>query len=48
MNLKTEKVKNDFSKRLHMAMDNAQLPLRGRARILSQTFDVSDKGAGNG
>lgn len=46
MNLKTEKVKNDFSKRLHMAMDNAQLPLRGRARILSQTFGISDKGAG--
>lgn len=46
MNIKTEKVKNDFSKRLHIAMDNAKLPLRGRGRILSQTFGVSDKGAG--
>lgn len=46
MNTQTEKVKIDFSKRLHAAMDSAGYPVRGRARILSKEFSVSDKGAG--
>lgn len=46
MTIHTDKVKEDFSKRLHTAMDAAGYPARGRARILSQKFSVSDKGAG--
>ncbi|WP_228269867.1 hypothetical protein [Acinetobacter calcoaceticus] len=46
MTNKTDKVKLDFAKRLHKAMDIAGYPIRGRARILSQEFKISDKGAG--
>ncbi|ENW92785.1 S24 family peptidase [Acinetobacter dispersus] len=42
---KTDKVKEDFAKRLHQAMDIKGYPMRGRARILSKEFEVSDKGA---
>ena len=43
---KTDKVKEDFAKRLHQAMDARSYPIRGRARILSKEFGISDKGAG--
>jgi SOS-response transcriptional repressor LexA len=46
MTVHTEKVKEEFSKRLHKAMDAAGYPIRGRARVLSQKFSISDKGAG--
>lgn len=46
MNTHTDKVKVDFSKRLHQAMDASGYPVRGRARILSKQFSISDKGAG--
>lgn len=46
MTNKTDKVKADFAKRLHKAMDIAGYPIRGRARILSREFKISDKGAG--
>src|SRR5690606_22012823 len=46
MTIHTDKVKEEFSKRLHTAMDSAGYPIRGRARVLSQKFSVSDKGAG--
>lgn len=46
MTVHTDKVKEEFSKRLHTAMDAAGYPVRGRARILSQKFSISDKGAG--
>lgn len=46
MTNKTDKVKADFAKRLHKAMDSAGYPVRGRARILSREFKISDKGAG--
>lgn len=46
MSTKTDKVKEDFAKRLHEAMDAKDYPLRGRARILSKEFNISDKGAG--
>ena len=46
MTIHTDKVKEDFSKRLHNAMDAAGYPVRGRARVLSKQFSISDKGAG--
>ncbi|ENW05266.1 LexA family protein [Acinetobacter beijerinckii] len=46
MTVHTDKVKEEFSKRLHTAMDAAGYPVRGRARVLSQKFSISDKGAG--
>ncbi|MHA3081913.1 LexA family protein [Acinetobacter sp. ANC 5383] len=46
MNTGTDKVKAEFAKRLHTAMDAAGYPVRGRARVLSKHFSVSDKGAG--
>ncbi|WP_288364765.1 hypothetical protein [uncultured Acinetobacter sp.] len=46
MNSQVDKVKDEFAKRLHKAMDMAGYPVRGRARILSQKFQISDKGAG--
>lgn len=46
MSLQIEKVKEDFARRLHKAMDKKGYPQRGRARILSKKFDISDKGAG--
>lgn len=39
-------VKQAFARRLHEAMDIKGYAKRGRARILSQKFEVSDKGAG--
>lgn len=46
MNTPIDKVKEDFAKRLNEAMDLKGYPVRGRARILSKEFDISDKGAG--
>lgn len=46
MNTRTDKAKLDFAKRLHKGMDLAGYPVRGRARVLSQEFGISDKGAG--
>ena len=46
MNNKTDEVKLAFSQRLHEAMDAQGYSKRGRARILSKEFGVSDKGAG--
>ena len=46
MNNKTDEVKLVFSQRLHEAMDAQGYSKRGRARILSKEFGVSDKGAG--
>lgn len=46
MNSSTEKIKEEFAKRIHKAMDDKNYPVRGRARVLSREFDVSDKGAG--
>jgi transcriptional regulator with XRE-family HTH domain len=41
-----EKVKEEFAGRLNLAMDEKGYPVRGRARVLSKEFSVSDKGAG--
>jgi len=41
-----DKVKEGFAKRINEAMDLKGYPMRGRARILSKQFEVSDKGAG--
>lgn len=46
MNTRTDKAKLEFAKRLHQGMDLVGHPVRGRARILSREFDISDKGAG--
>lgn len=46
MTAQTDLVKQEFAKRLHQAMDEALYPIRGRARILSREFNISDKGAG--
>mgnify|MGYP000010384301 FL=1 len=46
MNTSTDKIKEDFAKRLNEAMDLKGYPVRGRARILSKEFEISDKGAG--
>ncbi|MDA3556644.1 S24 family peptidase [Acinetobacter sp. AOR15_HL] len=46
MTSQTDLVKQEFAKRLHKAMDKASYPLRGRARVLSKEFNISDKGAG--
>lgn len=40
-----DSVKQEFAKRLHKALDAAGYPARGRARILSREFNISDKGA---
>lgn len=45
MTTQTDKVKEEFAKRLHQGMDSAGYPIRGRARILSRQFNISDKGA---
>ncbi|WP_252512235.1 LexA family protein [Acinetobacter bereziniae] len=39
-------IKQEFAQRLHKAMDAVGYPSRGRARILSREFNISDKGAG--
>ena len=46
MNIKTDEVKQAFAERLHEAMDAQGYSKRGRARVLSKEFGVSDKGAG--
>lgn len=45
MNTQVDKVKEEFAKRLHKSMDLQNYPLRGRARILSKEFGISDKAA---
>lgn len=46
MDTRTEKVKEEFAKRINEAMGAKGYPVRGRARILSKEFNISDKGAG--
>ncbi|WP_235953673.1 helix-turn-helix transcriptional regulator [Acinetobacter terrae] len=46
MNTQMDKIKEDFAKRINEAMELKGYPVRGRARILSKEFEVSDKGAG--
>ncbi len=46
MNTPMDKVKEDFAKRINEAMELKGFPVRGRARVLSKEFEVSDKGAG--
>jgi len=46
MNTPTDKIKEDFAKRINEAMELKGFPVRGRARVLSKEFEVSDKGAG--
>lgn len=46
MTSQTDLVKQEFARRLHKAMDAAAYPIRGRARVLSREFNISDKGAG--
>lgn len=46
MNNNPNDVKQAFAERLHKAMDKNDYPKRGRARVLSQKFGISDKGAG--
>lgn len=46
MSIITDKVKSDFAQRLNQAMDEKGYPVRGRANVLSQIFDISNKGAG--
>lgn len=46
MNTPTDRIKEDFAKRLSEAMDLKGYPVRGRARVLSKEFEISDKGAG--
>lgn len=46
MNTPMDKMKEDFAKRINEAMELKGFPIRGRARVLSKEFEVSDKGAG--
>lgn len=46
MTSQIDSVKQEFAQRLHKAMDAVGYPARGRARILSREFNISDKGAG--
>lgn len=46
MTISADKIKEDFAKRINEAMDKKNYPIRGRARILSKEFGISDKGAG--
>ncbi|MEC8568415.1 MAG: transcriptional regulator, partial [Pseudomonadota bacterium] len=46
MSSSVEKVKEEFARRLNEAMDAKEYPKRGRAKILSTEFKISDKGAG--
>jgi|GEM_PF-4152852 len=46
MTSQIDSVKQEFAQRLHKAMDAVGYPVRGRARILSREFNISDKGAG--
>lgn len=45
MNTQVHKVKEEFAMRLQKSMDLKSYPLRGRARILSKEFGISDKAA---
>lgn len=45
MTTQVDKVKEEFAKRLHKGMDMQNYPLRGRARVLSKEFGISDKAA---
>lgn len=46
MAIYADKIKEEFAQRINYAMDNKNYPIRGRARVLSKEFGVSDKGAG--
>lgn len=46
MNTPADKIKEEFAKRINQAMEAKNYPVRGRARILSKEFGISDKGAG--
>lgn len=46
MNTPADKIKEEFAKRINQAMEAKNYPIRGRARILSKEFGISDKGAG--
>ncbi|WP_312969786.1 XRE family transcriptional regulator [Acinetobacter gerneri] len=46
MNTPADKIKEEFAKRINEAMEAKSYPVRGRARILSKEFGISDKGAG--
>lgn len=46
MTSQIDSVKQEFAQRLNKAMDAVGYPTRGRARILSREFNISDKGAG--
>ena len=46
MNNPMDKIKEDFARRINEAMELKGYPLRGRARVLSKEFQISDKGAG--
>lgn len=41
-----DKIKEEFATRINEAMDAKNYPVRGRARVLSKEFGISDKGAG--
>lgn len=45
MSIKTEEAKTAFALRLNTAMESCGHPIRGRARLLSRQFFVSDKAA---
>lgn len=46
MTFSADKIKEEFAKRINEAMDIQNYPIRGRARVLSKEFGISDKGAG--
>ncbi|MDR6541582.1 phage repressor protein C with HTH and peptisase S24 domain [Acinetobacter bereziniae] len=46
MNISSGKIKEEFAERINEAMSLRGYPIRGRARILSKQFEISDKGAG--
>ena len=45
MNKQVDKIKEEFAKRLQQSMDLQNYPTRGRARVLSKEFGISDKAA---
>ena len=45
MSAKTDEAKQAFADRLNLAMESGGYPVRGRARLLSKQFSVSDKAA---
>ncbi len=46
MDNSVDRIKEGFAKRINEAMELKGYPVRGRARVLSKEFEVSDKGAG--